>query len=267
MRKLLCFATCEMRRQHSVALPDDGAAVLTPHRKPDPMKKQLLVASLLSIVAASTAQAQPCVQTFGTLSAATWGGNGIPNNSAVINNCVDGLTLGLTTHSRGNGNPPVTNNGISTFFASAGPDVSTAPPAQPTYATWNFALYVSAPQVNEYGFRLYFDFDAAPGSAGLGYVQWTGLSYQDSWNNGMPFLSNPGLVAQVPTGTFDRNAGGDYSYRLVAYTNGFQNEVAAVNMNVVTSTVPEPSTYVLMASGLLSLGLAARRRQGRATVA
>lgn len=224
------------------------------------MKKQLIVASLLTVVAASTATAQ-CAQTFGTLSAATWGGTGIPNDHAVITNC-GSLTLGLTAHSRGNGNPAVTDNGISTFFAAAGADVSTAPPAQPTYATWNFGFFVgSSAPATDLGFRLYYDFDAAPGSAGLGYFQWSGFTYQDSWNNGMAFLSNPALVSQVPTGAFNRNAAGDYSYRLVAYSNGFQSEIASVNMNVITSTVPEPSTYVLMASGLLALGLAARRRR------
>jgi PEP-CTERM motif len=74
----------------------------------------------------------------------------------------------------------------------------------------------------------------------------------------------PGGVGTPPSFTFTLATGTNY----VFVTTGFGNtDVGAyVNTiigpgNVITSAVPEPTVYALMALGLVGLGLAKRRRQ------
>jgi len=221
------------------------------------MKKSLLIGAMLTL-GATQLEAQ-CTSAFGqvpNIPANSWG-NTVPTDRAVYNDCVTGLVLGMAARPRGTGNPAITDNGISTYYVQAGPDVSTNPPAGTGYATWNFAFYVGGDNKAQYSYKLFFDFDPTAGSPSLSFG--LPLLYNpNSWNLGMP---NFGPV------TFDPNAEGDYAFRLAAYTDDtYANEVASTSMNVV-STVPEPSTYVLMASGLLGLGLASRRRRAARAIA
>ncbi len=224
------------------------------------MKIRLAAIALMAFAAAPL-EAQVC-SGLGSLPVNAFGGDGIPTDRAMVNSCVSGLTLGLKAHTRGNGNPAVTDNGLGTYFASAGPDVSSSPPAVAGYATWNFGFYVGGANAGQYTYRLRYDFDGASGNTGnLGLVAWNNAPFANSWNLGMSFLSNPFFVTTTPSGpAFNPNAGGEYAFALEAYSG--QTLVASTAMTVSTvSTVPEPSTYVLMASGLLGLFVAHRRRR------
>lgn len=237
------------------------------------MKIRLAAIALLAFAAAPLqAQFTPTGTSFGALPVATFGGSGIPNTSVQLNTSIDGLSLGLSAAQRGT-NVGVTDNGAGRFFASPGNDLSVAPTAVPGYATWNFNFYVGGNVVGRYNYRLFYDFDAAVSNsvASHGFVAITGTpnstaAIQNSWNLGMGFLSS-GLFGAAPTpNTFNPNSGGEYSFALIAYEKtgtgglGYGSEVARSAIIVSTTTVPEPSTYVLMASGLVGLCVAHRRR-------
>ena len=65
---------------------------------------------------------------------------------------------------------------------------------------------------------------------------------QDSWNEGFGFFS----------GTFDPNANGIYSFKLVQYgAQGVQLDQVAINVNVGTTTTPEPSSLALLGTGFV----------------
>jgi hypothetical protein len=209
---------------------------------------------------------------MGTLPAGSFGGTGISTESVVVQNYNSGaVILGLSAHTRCQSNSlsyatcdmpgPVTNDGANRFFALAGgnsivPDVQGGTTFSGSLARWNFAFYIGGTDKANYTYLLKYDFDPAVSNApGQGGVYPTGmLGYANTWNLGFSFLDQNG--ATVPN--FDPTAEGEYRFRLEAYDGG-QEMVAYSEMNV--STVPEPSTYLLMASGLLGLFVAHRRRR------
>ncbi len=238
------------------------------------MKKSVLGAALFTIAAlsASPLQAQrSCINTVGSLPANAFGGSGIPTDQSMISECVVAtpasenvvLTMGLRAHQRFD-NAVVTTNGAGTYFAMAGADAATGGNANPSYATWNFGFYVGGTNANVYQYKLSYDFNGAAGTTNFGSVIWSNAALANSWNLGMGFLTTgiPGLVTP-PVGTpFNFNDAGEYTFKLEAYDiQGTKTPFAITSMTVVTSTVPEPSTYVLMAAGLAGLLVAHRRRR------
>lgn len=223
--------------------------------------KSLLLGAMLCL-GVSTLEAQSCA-TFGQvpgIPANTWG-NTVPTDRAVYNSCVSGLVLGMAARPRGTGNPAITDDGVSTYFVQAGPDVSTNPAAGAGYATWNFAFYVGGANAAQYSYRLRYDFNGAVGNTtDLGVLAWSNAPYSNSWNLGMAFPGTAVTGITPPIGpSFDPNSGGEYSFALEAYSGG--QIVASTAMNVV-STVPEPSAYLIVASGLAGLlGVQRRRRR------
>lgn len=202
----------------------------------------LLVAA--STVTVGAAPITPTYTTFGTLSGATFGGSGIPNNAVAITTIGD-VTLGLTAHQRYS-NPAVANDGAGTFTAVNGGDIYSIPP-QPGYARWNFAWYVkNNSATTPYIVDLLYDFDPGAGTdqAQLGKVSFPlfpTVKAEDSWNLGMSFLgmsatyiSPPAIVTAPSYSPFDPSASGEYSFALILRdTSGNELGRAAINVNVV----------------------------------
>ena len=193
----------------------------------------------------------PDYDTFGLLSAATFDGSGIPNDSVAIT-YVGGVTLGLTATQRFS-NPTVTNDGHGTFFATPGADTLPS-----TYARWNFSFYASNAFLNDYTLQLLWDLDPGFGTdeaslgnpLGIGTLA-AGSTVQDSWNLGMPFLG----------GGFDPTAAGEYSFALILRdATGQELGRSAINVNV--GHVPDTaSTGLLALAGFGSLLVFARLRR------
>ena len=224
--------------------------------------KGVASAVMMLCITATMASAQPAGTQL-SQPTMTFGGTGIPNGAVMVNSSGPvGVTLGITAHQRYS-NPALTNNGAGTFYASPGVDIN--PPSSGTdpYATWNFGFYIGGQNAWDYTHELLYDFNPAVGNSGRGSIQL--LPGEDSWNLGMNFLGTtvtPSITA--PTyALFDPSVAGLYSFSLVTRnSNGGIEAQAGMDVNVRgVSTVPEPSTYALMAAGLAGLGLVARRRK------
>jgi hypothetical protein len=205
------------------------------------------------------------VSSFGLLSAANFGGAGI-DNTAVAITTYNGVTLGLTATPRYS-NPPVTNDGVSAFFATGGAD-----PTQPGYAKWNFDFYVSnsGAAFADYVAELWYDFDPASAtSTGLGKGMMLlpaplisgSTTVQNSWNLGMGFLATgaPGLTPPSYS-SFNPNASGEYSFALVLKDNS--GEVARSSITVNVASVPDGGSMLALL-GLGLVGMAGLRRKMR----
>jgi hypothetical protein len=248
------------------------------------MKKTLSILLSCSLLAlAKTASADsvtPSYGVFGNLDGATFGGTGIPTDPTAITSIADGdvtVTLGLTAHARYS-NPALTNDGAGTFFAQAGANDGNGGPG--TAALWNFAFYIDVANASiaDYSFKLLYDFNPATGTdeslmgswdltetaSLLGYRS----QYQDSENATFSFLATDGFggVITAPAfGSFDPNAAGEYSFKLVAspidggqFADGSTSHFSAINVQV--GTVPDGgSTLVLLGLALAGVGYFRRR--------
>lgn len=240
------------------------------------MNKTFTFAAVLGL-AASGAFAQPITPTFtsfGTLSAANFGGTGIPNNAVAITTYssptpLSALTLGLTTTTRCAGavcGGAVSNNGAATFTVLAGAPFA----ANPSYAGWNIDFYAQG-NTNLYNFKLFYDFDPAAANMQsthgvfnlftISGVAGTGGLDQNSSNMGFASLATsvPGVLSAPSFAPFNPNATGQYSFALVAYDKASGAEVARSAMLV--SAVPEPSSYAMLMAGFFGIGVWLRKRQ------
>ncbi len=220
--------------------------------------------------------------TFGSLPAATFGGTGNPNDAVeitTINHGQDVVTLGLAAQQRYS-NPPLGNDGAGTYFATPGANLQGSPAT--LGALWNFDFYAiiaGAGNASQYTFKLYYDFDPAVGTpkAQLGVINLnnaniaaggsaTTQTIQDSENLDFGFLaSSLAGVITPPSGSFDPNATGEYSFILEADQDG--REIGEADINVDVGTVPEITTTAPLL-GLALGGLAffaARKNRGQVT--
>lgn len=209
----------------------------------------LVCAGFMANSASYAGPVTPDYDTFGLLSAATFGGSGIPNDSVAITTIGD-VTLGLTATQRYS-NPTVTNNGHGTFFATPGEDTL------PNYARWNFSIYANNASSTNYLLQLLWDMNPGAGTDEASLATFgsgplaAGSTFQDSWNLGMPFLG----------GGFDPTAVGEYSFALILRSaTGQELGRSAINVNV--GHVPDTaSTGLLTLAGLASLLVMARMRR------
>ncbi len=219
-------------------------------------------------VSAMAVSIDPTYTTFGTLSGATFGGTGIPNNAVAITTINDNnrsFTLGLTAHQRYS-NPAPANDGAGTFWAVSGGDVAHS---EPGYAKWNLGYYVGIdPNLSwgsGYSLRLYYDKNAAVDNDVTTYRTISESQSSDNLGYGGSFL---GITWGFPVGSFDPNATGEYSFALVLLKNGTELGRSAINVNVnetgemPTANVPDGgSSLVLLGLALTGLGGMARFRK------
>jgi hypothetical protein len=172
--------------------------------------KKYTAATLMLLLSGSALLATtitPSYDTFGTLSGATFGGTGIPNNNVAITtgnlHGDDTVTLGLSATQR-YFNPPLGNDGAGTFFATPGENNGLASPPKTLGPTWNFDLYINLTDRSQsaYFFKLVYGNNTTGVSSSLDLTPLVSLGsglYQDSWNLDMSFLSGIG---------YDPNASG-----------------------------------------------------------
>ena len=154
-------------------------------------------------VSAMAVSIDPAYSTFGTLSGATFGGTGIPNNAVAITTINDNnrsFTLGLTAHQRYS-NPAPANDGAGTFWAVSGGDVAHS---EPGYAKWNLGYYVGIdPNLSwgsGYSLRLYYDKNTAVDNDVTTYRTISESQSSDNLGYGGSFL---GFTWGFPVGSFD----------------------------------------------------------------
>ena len=222
-------------------------------------------------------QVDPTFTSFGTLSGATFGGSGIPNNAVAITSVTSGsynITLGLTAHARYS-NPAPANDGAGAFYAVGGGDTFSGGNSNPDYSRWNVGFFVDInPNVNflntkGFSVRLYYDKNPAfdndvTTSLAVAPSLLTGLSMdpQNSWNLGMDSVFG--------SSAFDPNANGEYSFALALLQNNVEIGRAAINVVVnSTGTIPPPptaavpdggSSVMLLGSALAGLAFMAKRK-------
>lgn len=209
-----------------------------------------LAAAVLS--GAGTVQAQMApAGTLGSLSANSFGGNGIPTDS-VMTGGSGGAVLGLRATQRYS-SPTVTNNGLGTYFAA--PGISTGAPVNTGFASWNFDYFVGNHNATDV-FTLYIDGDPATGNS-LGDPT-TNAFVIGSFPSAYFDSSNLGYGWTFPT-AFNPDTQGQYSFAL--YQRSVTGlELSHVAMNVDVGTVPEPSSVALLGSGFVGLAGFIKRR-------
>lgn len=231
-----------------------------------------VLALVFAVAVPATLSAQ---QSGGPQPGFNFGGSGIPNNYVLTNTNAGGLgiTLGFTATARCSGSPQVcgatvTNDGANTFLAASGAPFTGQ--GHPTYASWNFDFEATGSNVANDYYVLLYGLDGGPmGSWKLGG------DLMDSENLGFGFLNTgvPGIVTP-PAGWagFNNAAGAQYDFVLEAFNTQTNQEDAQVFGCVNTtgessgcapsSTVPEPGTMGMLATGLVGLaGIGKRRRK------
>lgn len=233
---------------------------------------------------ANAAPVTPTFQAFGDLNVpanadVTFGGEGIPTDPAAIaslqGNNGDTLTLGITAHQRFSENPPLTNDGNGTFFASAGLNTPPSDPTGTQGTTWNFAWFAelipgenSISTLADYEVTLFYDLDSGVGTdrgdlgtwdlaTTLNTFQLPGTLFESSQNAAFDFLtenSADGAISAPTFTAFDPFAAGEYSFAL-----GSTLGEVAINVNV--NPIPLPAAGWLLLTAFGGLGLAARRRR------
>jgi len=248
----------------------------------------LLFVSTLSLsLTATEARAVPIFDYFGPLDEATFGGTGIPNDEvAVASQFVDGdnlITIAMSATQRFS-NPPLSNDGAGTYFATPGSNLGGNGESTTAGALWNFNTFIkveglngATPVLTDYQIDLFYDFDPGfdTGLAGLGRIDITASLLagsgggpsstleQDSQNLLFGFLATDFLpFVDAPAGSFDPNALGEYNFAIqVSGAGGFGIETVAMDVQVT----PEPGAALLLGLGLVGYATVRQRAGSRAS--
>ncbi|MEM6331601.1 MAG: hypothetical protein AAF790_15320, partial [Planctomycetota bacterium] len=216
---------------------------------PTPGRKALLAVAVC-LAGTAAAPASPIFDTFGPLPQATFGGTGIPNTEVAVSSTFeDGdniITVALSATQRFS-NPPLTNDGAGTYFATVGSNFGGNGQSMTEGALWNFNFYIDVDGINgatpvlaDYQIDVFYDFDPAADTplsslgriditAGLGLAMDTvSTTEEGSQNLLFDFLENPvfpfNTVVFPPAGSFDPNASGEYTFAITVSSGGFPAE-------------------------------------------
>lgn len=240
----------------------------------------VLAAVSFSVGLLGSALAAPVTPTFGTfgdLSQATFGGNGIPTDPTAFDVFSLGngqsLTLGLAATPRFN-NADLGNDGAGTYSAVAGlNDGTPGSTAGLLGTTWNFSFFAGITgtptgqlefDLGSLGLELFYDFDPGAGTdrSELGTLDLSlgsillgqPLLFEGSENLAFGFLAVDAFGISSPQApSFDPFAAGEYSFALAS-------SVGEVAINVNVSAVPLPAPLALLLAAFAGLGIVARRK-------
>ncbi|GER07340.1 hypothetical protein GCM10007972_14180 [Iodidimonas muriae] len=231
--------------------------------------KRCVWALALSVAGIGVAQAGPIFDEFGALPGVEFGGDGIPNGAVAISRAQTSageLTLGITAHQRFVG-PNLQNDGAGTFIADTGTNFS---PGGTEGAVWNFAFHINLEGQGTtfddlvgagYSFQLAYDVDPGNGTdfgillfdpflGGLATIEGSqNLLFGFLFDDDLPFIT-------APSGGFNPNVAGLYSFELSAISPTGGTVLAAIDVRVV----PVPASLGLLGLGLIGFGFMRRRK-------
>ncbi len=241
-------------------------------------KIQKLAALAVVLSVPGFASAIPLYDTFGPLTGANFGGQGIPNGSVAISSQfedgVNVITVAMNATQRF-GNPVVTDDNAGTFFATTGSNTGPgSPPGTALGALWNFNYYINVTgpgaKLTDYDISLFYDFNPAfdNGPVNLGVINVTNVlnattplatNTQGSQNLLFNFLavSNPPFLT-APGGaftSFNPNATGEYNFAIQVGRAGWAVEQVRMDVQVI----PVPAAVWLFGSALGLIGVMRRR--------
>lgn len=234
------------------------------------LRSGLAAFALVASASLSNAAVIPTYTNFGDLTGATFSGTGIPTNPTAITTA-NGFTLGLTAFGRYQ-NPPLTNNGAGTFYATRGVNDGLGAPPQALGTTWGFGYYINGgtTSLGAYQIDLFYDLDPAAGTnlADMGRIDIdqalndNNVGFltlvQDAQNLYFSFFSDGNAyTTPPPTMDFDPNAAGEYA--LMLRVSDETGDVLATS-SILVQVIPEPGSLALVGLGLMGLAGARRRR-------
>jgi len=216
----------------------------------------------------------PMFDDFDGLPQASFSGSGIPNNSVaitIVNSGQNTITLGLAATQRFS-NPALGNDNNGTYFATTGSNFGGNNQSSNEGALWNFSFFMEIEgggTFADFDFKVLYDFDPASNTpdSDLGIIDLNPFFnqdnlIQDSQNLLFSFLAIDSLFIDAPSGAFNPNVAGEYSFALIASNlPGFDEFEGRSAIDINVSAVPVPAALPLFGTGLAIMGFVGWRRR------